>query len=93
MSDNEETNFLNKNKDVYNYDNGHTSGSIGDGSRTTIVENYVTLESKLEAYHLEGKIIKIIENISINEEEKDDENITTIEMKLRDRELIKKNKC
>ena len=92
MSDNEEMNFLNKIKDVYNYDNGHTSSSIGDGS-TTIVENYVTFESKLEAYHLEGKIIKIIENISINEEEKDDENIATIEMKLRGKELIKKNKC
>ena len=53
----------------------------------------MTFESKLEAHHLEDKIIKIIENISINEEEKDDENIATIEMKLRDRELIKKNKC
>ena len=53
----------------------------------------MTFEHRLEAYNLEDKIIKIIENISIKEEEKDDENITTIEMKLRDRELIKKNKC
>ena len=90
MSDNEKMKFLNKIKDVYNYDNGFTSSLIGNGSGNSIVENYVTFERKLEAYHLEGKIIKIIENISINEEEKDDENITTIEMKLRDRELIKK---
>ena len=90
MSDNEKMKFLNKIKDVYNYDNGFTSSLIGNGSGNSIVENCVTFEHRIEAYHLEDKIIKIIENISINEEEKDDENITTIEMKLRDRELIKK---
>ena len=90
MSDNEKMKFLNKIKDVYNYDNGYISGFIGNGSGNSIVENYVTFEHRLEAYNLEDKIIKIIENISINEEEKDDENITTIEMKLRDRERIKK---
>ena len=90
MSNNEKMKFLNKIKDVYNYDNGYISGFIGNGSGNSIVENYVTFEHRLEAYNLEDKIIKIIENISINEEEKDDENITTIEMKLRDRERIKK---
>ena len=90
MSDNEKMKFLNKIKDVYNYDNEHTSSLIGNGSGNSIVENCVTFEQRIEAYHLEDKIIKIIENISINEEEKDDENIITIEMKLRDRELIKK---
>ena len=90
MSDNEKMKFFNKIKDVYNYDNGYTSSLIGNGSGNSIVENCVTFEHRMEAYHLEDKIIKIIENISINEEEKDDENITTIEMKLRDRELIKK---
>ena len=88
MSDNEKMKFLNKIKDVYNYDN--ESCFIGNGSGNSLVENYVTFEQRLEAYHLEDKIIKIIENISIKEEEKDDENITTIEMKLRDRERIKK---
>ena len=94
MSDNEKMSFLNKIKDAYNYDNEHTSSSIGEGSGITIVENCVTFEHRIEAYHLEDKIIKIIEKISINEEEKDDENIITIEMKLRDRKLKKKkNKC
>ena len=50
----------------------------------------MTFEHRLEAYKIEDKIIKIIENISIKEEEKNDENITTIEMKLRGWELIKK---
>ena len=90
MSDNEKMQFLNKIKDVYNYDNGYKSGLIGDVSENSILHNYVTFENRLEAYKIEDKIIKIIENISIKEEEKDDENITTIEMKLRGRELIKK---
>ena len=90
MSDNEKMKFLNKIKDVYNYDNGYTSSLIGNGSGNSIVENCVTFEHRMEAYHLEDKIIKIIENISIKEEEKDDENIITIEMNLRNRELIKK---
>ena len=91
MSDNEKMIFLNKIKDVYNYDNGYKSGLIGDESENSILHNYVTFENRLEAYKIEDKIIKIIENISIKEEEKDDENITTIEMKLRGRELIKKS--
>ena len=90
MSDNEKMKFFNKIKDVYNYDNGYIFGFIGNGSEECIVKNYVAFEQRLEAYNLEYKIIKIIEKISINEEEKDDENITTIEMKLRDREGIKK---
>ena len=90
MSENEKIKFLDKIKDVYNYDNRNISGFIDNGLENCIVTNYVTFEDRLEAYNLEDKIIKIIENISINEEEKDDENITTIEMKLRDRELIKK---
>ena len=98
MSDNEKMQFLNIINDVYNYDNGYKSGLIGDVSENSILHNYVTFENRLEAYKIEDKIIKIIENISIKEEEKDDENITTIEMKLRGRELIKKkinvkNKC
>ena len=90
MSDNEKMQFLNKIKDVYNYDNGYKSGLIGDEAEKPILHNYVTFENRLEAYKIEDKIIKIIENVSIIEEEKDDENITTIEMKLRGRELIKK---
>jgi len=90
MSDNEKMIFLNKIKDIYNYDNGYKSGLIGDEAENAIVHNYVTFENRLEAYKIEDKIIKIIENVSIIEEEKDDENITTIEMKLRGRELIKK---
>ena len=90
MSDNEKMKFLDKIKDAYNYDNRDISGFIDNGLEHCIVANYVTFEHRLEAYNLEDKIKNIIENISINEEEKDDENITTIEMKLRDRERIKK---
>ena len=90
MSDNEKMIFLNKIKDVYNYDNGYKSGLIGDEAEKPILHNYVTFEHRLEASKIEDKIIKIIENISIKEEEKDDENIITIEMNLRNRELIKK---
>ena len=90
MSDNEKMQFLNKIKDVYNYDNGYKSSLIGDEAEKPILHNYVTFEHRLETYKIEDKIIKIIENVSIIEEEKDDENITTIEMKLRGRELIKK---
>ena len=78
MSDNEKMKFFNKIKDVYNYDNGYTSSLIGNGSGNSTVENCVTFEHRMEAYHLEDKIIKIIENI------------ITIEMNLRNRELIKK---
>ena len=90
MRDDEKMEFLDKIKDVYHYDNRNISGFIDDGLEHCIVANYVIFEDRLEAYNLEDKIIKIIENISINEEEKNDENITTIEMKLRGRELIKK---
>ena len=90
MSDNEKMQFLNKINDVYNYDNGYKSCLIGDEAEKPILHNYVTFEHRLEAYKIEDKIIKIIENISIKEEEKNDENIATIEMKLRGKELIKK---
>ena len=37
MSDNEKMKFLNKIKDVYNYDNGYKSGLIGDESENSIL--------------------------------------------------------
>ena len=94
MRDNEKMKFLDKIKDVYYYDNRNIPGFTDNYSEHCIAANYVTFKHRLKAYNLEDKIVKIIENISINEKEKDDENIITIEMKLRDRERIKKkNKC
>ena len=90
MRDNEKMKFLDKIKDVYYYDNRNIPGFTDNYSEHCIAANYVTFKHRLKAYNLEDKIVKIIENISINEEEKDDENIITIEMKLRDRERIKK---
>ena len=73
MNDDTKTKLFDKINIKYYFDNGFIVGLEFTASEDCIGENYVIFKNRLNGYNMEDKIMKTIEKISVDANEKNDE--------------------